>query len=363
MSRAPRPVASRALDGLWAPLLALLSAMAVASALILGCGQSPWSVYRLLLDGTWGNPYGLGQVLFKATPLAFTGLAVAVPLRAGLFNVGAEGQAVLGGFACALVGALLPASTPSLLAIPLCLAAAFAGGALVGAVPGVLKASRGAHEVIVTIMLNFVVLALLEDAGKHLYVKETVHTAAIAPAAELPLASRLFPSLHGSALSWAFPLSLLAAAATWWGLRHTVSGSRIAAVGDGREAAALFGVPVGRTVVLAMSLGGGLAGLVGANFVLGYKHYYEEGFTGGVGFLGIAVALLGRNHPAGIVAAALLFGTLAQGALVVNAVVPKELVDVLSAVIILAVAAAVAAGGRSAVRGAGGARGEAGAER
>lgn len=336
------------LDGLWAPLLSVLVAMAVSSALILGCGESPLAVYRLLLAGTWGNPYGLGQVLFKATPLVFTGLAVAVPMRAGLFNVGAEGQAVLGGFACALLGALLPPSIPSLLAVPLCLLAAFAGGALAGAVPGALKAGRGTHEVIVTIMLNFVVLALLEDVGKHLYLKETVHTAPIVAAAELPRASRLFPQLSGSALSAAFPVALLAAAATALLLGRTLTGFRLGAVGGGREAAAVYGVPVGRTVVVAMALGGGLAGLVGANFVLGYKHYYEEGFSGGVGFMGIAVALLGRNHPAGIVVAALLFGTLAQGALVVNAVVPKELVDVLQAVIILAVAAAVAAGARAA---------------
>src|SRR5262249_47142946 len=136
-------------------VLALLAALACSSALILAWGETPLHVYRLLLAGTFGNPYGFGQVLFKATPLLFTGLAVALPFQAGLFNVGAEGQAVLGAFATALVGAALPPGTPALLALPASVGAGLLAGAAAGAVPGLLKAGRGAHEVIVTIMLNF----------------------------------------------------------------------------------------------------------------------------------------------------------------------------------------------------------------
>jgi simple sugar transport system permease protein len=329
-------------------VVALLLATAIASAMILAVGEAPLHVYRLLWRGTWGNPYGAGQVLFKATPLVFTGLAVSLPLRAGLFNVGAEGQAVMGAFFAGLAGAWLPPSTPAVLALPACVLAGFAGGALVGAVPGLLKARRGAHEVIVTIMLNFVVLALLEDAGKRLYLRETVHTAPIVAGAVLPPASALFPSLSGSALSAALPLALLFAFATWWLLARTITGFRLSATGENAEAAALHGTGVAAQTVLALALGGGLAGLAGGSFVLGYKHYYEEGFSGGVGFMGIAVALLGRGHPGGVVIAAVLVGTLAQGGLAINAVVPKELVEVLQAVIILGVAAAGAAGARMA---------------
>jgi simple sugar transport system permease protein len=321
--------------------------MAVASALVLAYGESPAHVYRLLLAGTWGNAYGIGQVLFKATPLVFTGLAVAVPLHAGVFNVGAEGQAVLGSFACALVGAALPSGTPAVIALPVCLAAAFAGGAAAGLVPGLMKAYRGAHEVIVGILLNFIVLALLSDLGKRFYLRESVHTPPVAPGAVLPRASELVPALHGSALSAALVVALLVAALVGWWLQRTIAGFRLRAVGASPGAAQATGIDVARQTVLAMALGGGLAGLVGANAVLGYKHYYEEGFAGGVGFMGIAVALLGRNRPTGIVLAALVFGTLAQGGLAVNAVVPKELVEVLQAVTILAVAVAGAAAWRA----------------
>ena len=335
--------ARRLLEAELPSLVGVLAAMAVASALILACHQAPLSVYRLLLAGTWQSGYGIGQVLFKATPLIFTGLAVAVPLRAGLFNIGAEGQAAAGALAVALVGAALPPTTPAPLAVLCCLAAGFAGGALVGAVPGVLRATRGAHEVITTIMLNFVVLALLELLGKRLYLRETMHTSPVIAAAELPRAAALLPSLSGSALSAALAVALLAAAAVWLLLSRSAFGFRLGALGQSPAAAAAFGAPVARDTALALVVGGGLAGLCGVNFVLGYKHYYEEGCAGGVGFVGIAVALLGRGHPAGIVAAAVLLGTLAQGGLAVNAVVPKEVVDVFQAALVVVVAAAVGA--------------------
>ena len=326
--------------------LGLLVALALAGVLVRAWGGSPSEVYRLFLDGTWRSAYGVGQVLFKATPLALTGLSVALALHAGLLNVGAEGQLALGAFAMGLVGAHLPAATPALVAIPLCLAAGFLAGAAAGAVPGALRAYRGAHEVIVTIMLNFVILAKLSDWGQRFYLRESVHTAPIVAGAELGRASQWLPSMHGSALSAAGVVALVTCLCAWWFLERTPSGFRLRAVGLGPDAAEHAGVSVARTRLLAMTLAGGVAGLVGANAVLGYKRYYEEGFSGGVGFMGIAVALVGRNHPLGILVAALLFGTLAQGALAVNAVVPKELVDLLEGVIILAVAAASAVSSR-----------------
>src|SRR4051794_34093578 len=163
------------------PLVALVLAAVVGDVLILSFGQSPGAVYRQLLDGTWGNAYGFGQVLYKTTTLTFTGLAVALGLRAGLFNIGAESQLAAGGFCAALVGIVLPSGLPSLVALPVFILAAAIGGGAVAGVPGVLKAKFGAHEVITTIMLNFIVLALLNYfVTAHLKVEGSLHTKEIA---------------------------------------------------------------------------------------------------------------------------------------------------------------------------------------
>jgi simple sugar transport system permease protein len=323
------------------PVVALLVAAVVGDLLILSFGQSPGAVYRLLLEGTWGNAYGFGQVLYKATTLVFTGLAVGVGLRAGLFNIGAESQLAAGGFCAALAGLALPSGLPWLVCLPLYLVAAAAGGGVVGAIPGVLKARFGAHEVIVTIMLNFVVLALLGYlTSAHLHVPETLHTPPIRSGA-LPRVAGVLPAFHGSAANATLVLAIVTAAALGWLLFRTRRGFELRAVGLQPRAAEYAGVSVARITWQALTLSGAIAGLGGLNFVLGYKQYYEEGFATGAGFLGIAVALVGRSHPFGITVAALLFATLSQGGLAVNALVPKQMVDVLQAVVILAVATSV----------------------
>ena len=323
------------------PLVALAIAAVVGDILIIIFGQSPGDVYRQLLEGTWGNAYGFGQVIYKATTLTFTGLAVALGIRAGLFNIGAEGQLASGGFLAALVGLALPAGTPAVVATIACLLAAAVGGGVVGAVPGALKARFGASEVIVTIMLNFIVLALLNYiVAAHIHVPETLHTPEI-HAGAMPRFADMAPTFAGSAANTTFLLALAAAALVWWYLFRTRPGYELRAVGLQPDAAEYGGVRVGGVWARAMTLSGALAGLGGLNYVLGYKHYYEEGFGTGSGFLGIAVALVGRNHPIGIVIAALLFATLSQGGLAVNALVPKQMVDVLTAVVIIAVATAV----------------------
>ncbi len=323
------------------PLVALVIAAVVGDILIIIFGQSPGDVYRQLLEGTWGNAYGFGQVIYKATTLTFTGLAVALGIRAGLFNIGAESQLASGGFLAALIGLAMPPGTPAVLAVPACLLAAAVGGGVVGAIPGALKARFGASEVIVTIMLNFVVLALLNYiVAAHIHVSETLHTPEI-HAGALPRLTAVFPTFSGSAANTTFLLALAAAAAVWWYLFRTRPGYELRAVGLQPDAAEYGGVRVGRVWARTMLLSGVLAGIGGLNYVLGYKHYYEEGFGTGSGFLGIAVALVGRNHPVGVVIAALLFATLSQGGLAVNALVPKQMVDVLTAIVIIAVATAV----------------------
>ncbi len=323
------------------PIVALVVAMVVGDVLILSYGQSPSTVYRLLIDGTWGNSYGFGQVIYKATTLSCTGLAFALAARAGLFNVGAEGQLAMGGFAAALAGLALPAGTPALVAIPLCAIAAMMAGAATGALPGVLRARFGASEVIVTIMLNFVVLALLNYIiTAHLHVPETLHTPEMQAGTVARFADS-FESFHGSAANWTLIASIVATAAVWYFLFRSKGGYELRAVGLQPDAAEYGGVSVSGVILRAMMWSGAIAGLGGINFVQGYKGYYEEGFAAGSGFLGIAVALVGRNHPIGIIFAALLFATLSQGGLAVNALVPKQLVDILQAVVILAVATAV----------------------
>jgi len=323
------------------PLVALLLAAVVGDLLILSFGQSPGAVYRLLLEGTWGNAYGFGQVLYKATTLVFTGLAVALGLRAGLFNIGAESQLAAGGFCAALVGLVLPPGIPALLCLPVYILAAALGGGVVGAVPGVLKARFGAHEVIVTIMLNFIVLALLNYlTSTRLHVPDTLHTAEIR-SGQLPRLADMSSAFQGSAANMVIVLAVMAMIGLWWFLFRTRRGFELRAVGLQPHAAEYGGIDVGGVTWRALALSGAIAGLGGLNYVLGYKHYYEEGFATGAGFLGIAVALVGRSHPIGIGLAALLFATLSQGGLAVNALVPKQMVDVLQAVVILAVATSV----------------------
>jgi simple sugar transport system permease protein len=323
------------------PLVALLLAAVVGDVLILSFGQSPGAVYRLLLEGTWGNAYGFGQVLYKATTLTFTGLAVGLGLRAGLFNIGAESQLAAGGFCAALVGLLLPPGIPALLCLPLFILAAALGGGAVGAAAGVLKSRFGAHEVITTIMLNFVVLALLNYfTSAKLHVPDTLHTPELRSGA-LPRVSDLAASFHGSAANATILLAVATSLMLWWYLFRTRRGFELRAAGLQPGAAEYAGVNVAAVTWRALALSGAIAGIGGLNYVLGYKHYYEEGFATGAGFLGIAVAIVGRSHPVGIALAALLFATLSQGGLAVNALVPKQMVDVLQAVVILAVATSV----------------------
>jgi ABC-type uncharacterized transport system permease subunit len=328
-------------EALFPPLVALLVALICGDILIMSYGQSPATVYRLLLEGTWGNAYGFGQVLYKATTLSFTGLAVALGIRAGLFNVGAEGQLAAGGFLAAIVGLALSPSIPGIISIPLCMAAAALGGGIVGAVPGWLRVRFGAHEVIVTIMLNFIVLALLNWlVAAKLHVPETLHTPEF-HTGTIARFDQFLPAFHGSAANLTLFIALLAAIAAWFYLFRSRGGYELRAVGLQPDAAEYGGVNVRGVWFKALTLSGAIAGLGGIDYVLGYKHYYEDGFAGGSGFLGIAVALVGRNHPIGVVLAALFFATLSQGGLAIHAFVPKQMVEVLQGVVIIAVAMSV----------------------
>jgi simple sugar transport system permease protein len=316
------------------PVVSVGVSVLAGAFFILAVGGDPLRVYGALLDGTLGSAYGIGQVLFKATPLICTGLAAAVAFRAGLFNIGLSGQMEIGTFALAVTGATLSHGAPGPLVLVISLGAGLVAGALWAGVPGVLRARLGTHEVINTLMLNFVAVAVTNYLLTRFFgVAGTMHTAEI-PAA-LARLDAVIPAFRGSPANVSLLLALAAAAGVSVLLSRTVFGYELRAVGLNPEAARASGVSVSRVIIGAMLLSGALAALAGANFVLGYKHYYEEGFAGGAGFMGIAVALLGRNSALGVVLAALLFGLLSYGGLVINSLVPKELVDILQAVIII----------------------------
>jgi len=336
---------------------ALVAGLAVGwigfCALVWLYGASPHAMAALLFEGTWGTSYGAGQVLFKATPLLFTGIAVDLALRAGLFNIGAEGQLAVGSLAAGVVGAHVPTSTPALLALPLALAAAMAAGALWAVVPAIFKGRFGAHEVISTIMMNRIadsVVGLALGAGG-LALAGSVRTAEVAPGARMPRLETWLPALKGSAASFALFFGIAATFLVTQSYRRTRFGREIGLIGMNARAMAAEKVPVRARIEQALIVSGALAGAASLGTVLGYKGYFEEGLGAGAGFGGLAVALLGRGSAIGLVLAALLFGTLQQGGLAVNAFVPKELMDVLTGVVICAVALADGALGHRGRRG------------
>jgi general nucleoside transport system permease protein len=304
-------------------------------------GASPREMASLLFEGTWGTTYGAGQVLFKATPLLFTGLAVDLALRAGLFNIGAEGQLAVASLVAGVVGARLPVGTPAIVALPLTLALAMAAGAAWAVVPAILKGRFGAHEVISTIMMNRIAegaVGLLLASG--LALTGSVRTADVVPGARMPRLEAMIPAFRGSAASFAVIVGVIATWLAMVGHRRTRFGREIGLIGQNPVAMAAEKVPVRRRLEQALIASGAIAGAASLGTVLGYKGYFEEGLGAGAGFGGVAVALLGRGSALGIVLAALLFGTLQQGGLALNAHVPKELMDVLQGVVIVAVALA-----------------------
>ncbi|MCX7877336.1 MAG: ABC transporter permease, partial [Ignavibacteria bacterium] len=282
-----------------------------------------------------GNTYGLGQVLFKATPLIFTGLSVAFAFRAGMFNIGAEGQMNIGAFAAAWAGFTFTA-LPWVIHIPISICFAFAGGALWALIAGYLKARVGSHEVINTIMLNFIALALVSYLVNSVYnVPATVRTPEISPSAHIPRFDSITGFFSGSPFNMVFIIGICVCLLTGYIIRNTPLGYEIRTSGFNRDAAEYAGMNIKKLTVLSMTVAGGFAGLSGLNFVNGYKHYFELGFSEGTGYMGIAVALIARNNPIAIIPVAVFFGILEYGGLTVNTLVPKEIITIIQALTIL----------------------------
>jgi ABC-type uncharacterized transport system permease subunit len=319
----------------------IAAALIAFDLLVWAYGESPRALVVELAAGTWGTWYGVGQVLFKATPLLFTGVAVEIGLRAGLFNIGGEGQLIAASLVAGTLGGRLPPATPAFVGIPLVTLAALAAGGAWAAVPAVLRARFGAHEVISTIMMNRIAEGLVGFAfASGLARAGTMRTPDVVPGARFPRLETMLPVFRGSAVSLALVLAVACAFAAGWALRRTRVGRELTLVGKNPIACGAEHVPVGRRLVQALVLSGAVAGLASAGTVLGYKGYYEAGLGSGAGFGGLAVALLGRGSAVGLVLAALFFGTLAQGGLAINARVPMEVMDVLQGVVIVAIAVA-----------------------
>ena len=322
------------------PILAVALGLALGLAVTWIAGESPWHVLKILEKGAFGSGYDFGMTLFYTTPLIFTGLSVAVAFHAGLFNIGAEGQLTVGALAAAAVGAVWSGLSAPLAPVVAVLAALLAG-TIWGAIPGWLRARRGSHEVINTIMLNFIAAGLTSYVALYLLKNPDSQNPETRPIGPGYLIHQ-FGIFGGAPVSAALPLAILAAALVWVLLWRTSLGFEIRAVGQSEPAARAAGIDAGRIRIIAMCLAGGLAGLVGVGEVLGNAGKFKVGFSPEFGFIGIAVALLGRNQPAGILAAALLFGALHKGTADLDFEtehVTRELSLILQALVILSVSA------------------------
>jgi ABC-type uncharacterized transport system permease subunit len=328
------------------PALSILLALGVASILIIASGlvgpekqldwKLPFIAYGALLQGAFGSVRGFSNMLVAAAPLMLTGLAVGVGLKAGLFNIGASGQVLLGGFAAALFGARA-AGAPMWVAIPVAMLAGILAGALAGFIPGALKAYTGAHEVVTTIMLNALIQLTVSGLVTDIFRAPGFSFARTSPTGNATLFGLGTTTLHFGVL-----LAFLCIPLSYWFLWRTTTGFEIRSVGANPTAARYAGMNPRRMIIMTMSLCGAFAGLAGSIEILRLG-YYPAVFGTSIGFDGITVALLGQGNPIGIMLSALLLGAMRAGAplMQIKAGVPVEIIDVIQGVILIFLAAEV----------------------
>ena len=330
------------------PALALLAALVLGALIMLIFGDDPIKAYQGLFSGAFGSARGWSTTIRKMTPLLLTGLAVAVPLHAGLLNIGASGQFLMGTIAAVAVGISFE-GLPMVIHLPLALLAGITGGMLWGGIPGLLKVTTGAHEVIVTIMLNYVAALFagwtVVAGGRPGQKPGPLWDPTARAVSETPdvLESARLPFLLGPPyrIHWGFVLALLVALLMWWLIYKTIIGFEIRTVGQNLKAARYAGMRVNWTIVQTMAIAGGLAGLAGAIETLGVNFKFAPEFTGSVGFDGITVALLGQTHPIGVAIASLLFGALDAGGakMQFDSGVSADIIQVIQALVLAFVAA------------------------
>jgi ABC-type uncharacterized transport system permease subunit len=333
-----------AMDAALVPFLAVFTALVIGGIIIWLAGGNPVQAYVGLFQGAFGSPKAISETAVWATPYILAGLAVALAFKGGLFNIGAEGQLALGAVAAAWVGYALPdllgITIPAIIHIPLAIGMGILFGAIWAAIPGALKAYTGAHEVINTIMMNYIALNtvsfLLNGPMKDKNPNNVIaRTPEIALTARIPA---IFPDLR---VHWGFILALICAWLVWYLLWKTTLGFEIRTVGSNPDAAKYAGMNVKRLIIMTMAFSGALAGLAGAIEVVGLNYRHELGFSLGYGFDAIAIALLGKTHPLGVVLAAILFGGMRNGATRMQFLtqIPVDVISVIQALILLFVAA------------------------
>ncbi len=298
------------------PVLNLLSALLVAALVIHLLGESPVESLQILINSAVINPEGLSYTLFYASTFVFTGLAVSIAMKAGLFNIGAEGQMYLGGLGLTLVMLGFDQTLSAWLLIPLAMLGSALFGALWAFLPGYLQAKRGSHVVVTTIMFNFIAASLMNFLIVKYMIPEGDQNPAsrvFSDAAQMPLLGEWFPVLGDTPLNISFLLAIAALVIYGVVVSRSSWGYTLRASGLNPHAAHYAGVRIGRMIIVAMLISGALAGLAAVNSIMGSTHYLSLNFPAGAGFVGIAIALMGRQHPVGIFLSAVLFGALIQG--------------------------------------------------
>lgn len=318
------------------PFVAILMAFVVGAVALQVTGYPPLEAYNVMLWGAFGNVFGIGQTFTQATPIIFTALAFLFAFKGGLFNIGAEGQFLVGAFSAALVGISFN-GLPSLVHVPLALLAGAIAGGMWGFIPAILKARFGAHEVITTMMLSYVALYLTGYMVNYPFKAPgwVAQTVPIALSAQLP---RI---LKPTQLSASIFIAVVLAGITYYILQKTTFGYEVRATGLNPTAAENAGINVRREMILALVVSGAMAGLGGSGEIMGVHRRFIEGFSPGYGWDGLAVALVGGLHPVGVLLAAVLFGALRSGGMIMTRVigVPLDIVFLLQALVILFVAA------------------------
>ncbi|MEL6532831.1 MAG: ABC transporter permease [Pseudomonadota bacterium] len=330
-------------DVILIPLISVLLALIASGLVVLYIGESPLEAMLVMIRGAFGSAYGWGYTLYYTTNFIFTGLAVAVAFHARMFNIGGEGQATLGGLGVALVLLLVPWPHWSVALLMAVLAGALLGAAW-AAIPAYLQAKRGSHIVITTIMFNYIAAALLVYLLVNVFRVEgsmTPETARFAEVVHLPNAADFagfFGFRASTPLNVSFFIALLACLAVWIMIWRTRLGYAIRAYGHSEKAGVYAGINPTTIIMVSMLISGGLAGMMAVNVVMGEAERLVLEFVEGAGFVGIAVALMGRSHPVGVILAALLFGALYQGGAELQFEMPaisREMVVVIQALVIL----------------------------
>ncbi|GJJ00549.1 ABC transporter permease [Duganella rhizosphaerae] len=298
------------------PVLNLLSALLVAALVIYLLGESPVESMGILINSAVINPEGLSYTLFYASTFIFTGLAVSIAMQAGLFNIGAEGQMYFAGLGLTLAMLTFDSSLPMWVLIPIGMLGAALFGALWAFLPGYLQAKRGSHVVVTTIMFNYIAGALMNTVIVKYLVpagEQNPASRAFSAAAEMPRLNQWFPVLGETPLNISFFLAIIALVIYGVMVSRSSWGFKLRATGLNKHAAHYAGVRISKMIITVMLISGALAGLGSVNSIMGSTHYLSLNFVGGAGFVGIAIALMGRQHPVGIFLSAVLFGALIQG--------------------------------------------------